>query len=67
MLIISEQEISQADYNEISGDTAKIEEYVGWRARFSGYPPAGYGFFKPVLFEKDKQFFCAWSHRDNCD
>lgn len=29
MLIISEQEISQADYNEISGDTAKIEEYVG--------------------------------------
>ena len=67
MYIETKKIIPQADYNELKNNDDKIEEYVGWRAKFSEYPPAGYGFLNPKVFIENKQYYCSWKHSDNCD
>jgi len=67
MWVTKKVEISEADYKDLFTNQLKIDEYVSWRAKFSTYPPAGYGFSKPRVFIEDNRYYCSWNHRDNCD
>jgi hypothetical protein len=70
MWITMRKPISEADYNQYKDAPApKVDEFVGWAAHFSGYPPAGYGFKNPRVEKSDGMFtyYAVWECRDNCD
>lgn len=67
MWLVTKKEIPQSDYNTLIKDQKKLYEYVGWRAKFSEYPPAGYGFMNPKVFYENKTYYCSWEHMNNCD
>ncbi len=69
MLITERKSISQADYNRYKNAPKKeVEEFVGWAAHFSAYPPAGYDMLNPRVETGDKfKYYAVWERRDNCD
>ena len=68
MWITEKKSISQADYHKYRNASKKqLEEYVGWVAHFSAYPPAGYGMTKPRVEMINNNYYAVWERRDNCD
>jgi hypothetical protein len=68
MRIIERKTISQADYKRYkTASKEEIEEFVGWAAHFSPYPPAGYGMINPRVEMINNDYFAVWERRDNCD
>ena len=71
MLITVKHSISQADYNRYKDLTnipkEELDQFFGWRAHFSAYPPAGYGMNNPRVEMIDNDYYMVWECRDNCD
>ena len=67
MLLTEKYEVSQADYNRMLNDQKYKDEFIGWRAHFSPYPPAGYGLMNPEILAESGRYYCTWQRRDNCD
>lgn len=67
MWMTEKYQITQADYNRMMEDEKYKSEFIRWRAHFSSYPPAGYGFGKPQILNEGNSYYCTWSHRDDCD
>ena len=69
MLITERKAISQADYNQYkNAPKGKINEFVGWAAHFSEYPPAGYGMYNPRVEMTDNfHYYAVWERSNNCD
>lgn len=66
--ITSKESVPQSDYKEYINKTQdEINEYVRWKAKFSGYPPAGYGFKNAKFIKEGNKYYCTWEHSDNCD
>lgn len=70
MWIPEKREISQADYERYKDKNSvdkELEEFVGWAARFSPWPPAGYGMIEPSVKKIDNNYYATWKRMDNCD
>ena len=67
MMMTEKYQISQADYNRMLKDKEYFKEFMGWRAHFSSYPPAGYGQHHSRIFIENNKYYCSWEHSDNCD
>jgi hypothetical protein len=70
MWVTEYKTISEYDYNKYKDAPHKdVQEFVGWAAHFSDYPPAGYGFRNPRIEKGERKFlfYAVWEHRDNCD
>lgn len=68
MWITERKNISQADYKRyVNASKEKVEEFVGWTAHFSPYPPAGYGMSNPRVEIINNDYYAVWERSNNCD
>lgn len=67
-MITTKMEISKNDYKEIvQKPRNEIEDFVINVAYNSPFPPCGYGFESPSIFEEDGKYYVSWKRYDSCD